>query len=121
MGVIFTVTLVLLARLLVVGFLPVPENPKPRFDEPELLLPQLWLPLLLLPKLAMPLFPTPKLRWPTLLRPMLPFLSGVHLVAPLGRHSTAISQEQDGHQHAAPEDRSVAEATFARASRVATL
>ena len=108
MGVTFSTMSVLLDRLLAVGFPPVPE-----WRNPRLLCP-------LSPRLAVPLLPAPNLRWPALLLPAVPLMSAMQSAAPLGRHSTAISQEHDGHQHTAPVVRSMADAASMTKSRIAT-
>ena len=101
------------------GFLPAPVCPMPTFLDPMFLLPQSEVPVLLTPKLAVPWFPTPKLFDPALPRPTLPLLSGVHLDAPAGTHSTAIRYWQDGHEQLVLLSRSTPETTPPKVSRVA--
>ena len=52
---------------------------------------------------------------------MLPLLSGAHILAPAGRHSMAISQEQAGQEQTSPVATFTALAAFLSVLRVAIL
>lgn len=119
--VVFTLSCARLDSMADVGFLKVPESETPRFMLPLLPAPQLWLPLLPFPKLLIPWLFTPKLRYPTLLRPTLPLLSGAHLRAPVGTHSTLMSHLQDDRQQDVFVLRSTTVAAPLSTSRVARL
>ena len=109
------------ASMPLVGFPPEPLRLIPRFKDPLLSSPHRWLPVLLLPKLEMPLLPTPKLRYPTLSRPTFPRASAVQADTPFGRHSSAMSHVQDGHQQLVPALRSIPSAASTSTSSDAVL